>query len=331
MRLLIALLLLTGSIAGGWFWWESRGITVSIATPTRGPAVEAVYATGVIEPVRWAKVGPVTNGRVAAISVGDGDRVTEGAVLARLDDREPRANLAQLQAREKFLREEVDRLRPLRDRGVIAQQTFDRAVSDHDQVVAQAEASRKQLTDRTLTAPIGGVILRQDGLIGEFVEAGRVLFWVGQPRPFRVVVDVDEQDIPFVRPGQRALVRADAYPDKAIEGKVADVTPKGDPTTQTYRVYVQLPDDAPLFIGMTVEVNIVLRETADAILVPLAAVRDGRLFVVKDERAEARTVRTGAIGSRRIEVRDGLAEDENFVADPPPGLKPGTRLRARSD
>lgn len=313
--------------AFGWWWIEGRGKEFPGVRPYRGHAVEAVYATGVIEPLRWAKVSPMQAGRIAQILARDGDRVAEGAVLARLDDREPRANLAQLQAREKFLREEVDRMRPLRERGVVSQQNYDRAVSDLNQASAQIAAARKLLADRTLEAPIAGVILRQDGLVGEVVEAGRVLYWVGPPRPIRVVADVDEQDIPRVRAGQRVLVKADAFPGQAIEGKVADITLKGDPINQTYRVYIALPDDAPLLIGMTVEVNIVLREAPDALLVPQTVLRDGKAWLFRDGRIEPIAPKIGAVGERAVEIVEGLSSDDVLLLAPPRDLRAGMKAR----
>lgn len=326
-RTLFLIVIAAGAALLAWWWFDGRGREFAASRPHRGPAIEAVYATGVIEPLRWAKVSPMQAGRIAQILARDGDPVAEGTVLARLDDREPRANLAQLAAREKFLREEAERMRPLRERGVVSQQTFDRAISDLHQASAQIAAAKKLLADRTLESPIAGVVLRQDGLIGEVVEAGRVLYWVGPPRPIRVVADVDEQDVPRVRAGQRALIKADAFPDTAFEGKVADITLKGDPVNQTYRVYIGLPDGAPLLIGMTVEVNIVLRETPDALLVPLGAVRDGKVWVVRDGRAFAQAVKTGAIGDRSVEIREGLAGDETLIAAPPRGFKDATKVR----
>jgi len=321
------IVLVVSAAALGWWWFEGRGREFAGLRPYRGHAIEAIYATGTVEPLRWAKVSPMQAGRIAQILARDGDAVSVGAVLAKLDDREPRAALAQLAAREKFLREEVDRLRPLRERGVVSQQSFDRAASDLQQANAQTQAARKLLADRTLESPIAGVVLRQDGLIGEVVEAGRVLYWVGPPRPIRIVADVDEQDIPRVKAGQRALIKADAFPDRAIEAKVADITLKGDPVNQTYRVYLSLPDDAPLLIGMTVEVNIVLRETADALLVPQGGLRDGKVWIVKEGVAKAIAVRTGAVGDKAVEIRDGLSGDEVLINAPPRDLKDGTKVR----
>ena len=73
---------------------------VQTARLVRGPAVEAVYATGTVEPVQWAKIGPKLTGRITEILAKEGDKVARGAVLARLDDREARANVKQLLARE---------------------------------------------------------------------------------------------------------------------------------------------------------------------------------------------------------------------------------------
>ena len=92
------------------------------------------------------------------------------------------------------------------------------------------------------------------------VDTTDTVFWIGDPKPLRITADVDEEDVPRVEPGQKVLLRADAFPDRVLEGGLTSITPKGDPVQKTYRVRIELPDDAPLLIGMTVEANVVVRE-----------------------------------------------------------------------
>ena len=98
---------------------------VQTARIVRGPAVEAVYATGTVEPVRWAKIGPKLTGRITEILAKEGDKVVRGAILARLDDREVRANVKQLAAREEFLRDEEARRKKLFDKQLISRQDYE--------------------------------------------------------------------------------------------------------------------------------------------------------------------------------------------------------------
>ena len=318
----------------GWLAWTQLPLEVALAVASRGNAVEAVYATGVVEPVAWARVGPLSTGRIASILARDGDEVRAGEVLARLDDREALARLAELEARAAYWREELGRQAQLADRGFASRDARERAQSEFLQVAAAIAAQRQRIGDLALVAPMDGSVLRQDGEVGETVDARAVLFWIGRPRPLRATADVDEEDIPRIAAGQEAQLRSDAFPGQALPGRVAEVTPKGDPVAKTFRVRVALPGDTPLRVGMTVEVNVVVREARGALLVPAAALRGTRearhAFVVEEGRARRRALRTGIEGRAFAEVLDGVAEGEAVLADPPPALADGARIRARA-
>jgi RND family efflux transporter MFP subunit len=297
----------------------------------QGPAVEAVYATGTVEPVRWAAVAPAVRARLREVLVDDGDRVVAGQILAHLDDTVAQAQVNEVEARARFAREEAERLRRLAGRSVVARSEVDRAESEARALAATVEAARRRLDDYDLVAPIDGMVLRRDGEPGEMVDPATAVFWIGEPRPLRVTADVDEEDVPRIRPGQKTLLKADAFPGQVFEGRLAAITPKGDPVQKTYRVRIALPDDTPLLIGMTIEANIVVRETPDAVLVPTTALREGALFVVADGRAVRREVAVGVQGPRLAEIRGNLLAGEPVVADPPPGLASGRRVRAQGD
>jgi len=302
--------------------------TVEVATPRRGPAVQAVYATGIVEPVQWAKVTPLVRGRIVDLCRCEGRSVKAGDFLVRLDDGEERARLAELEARERFLAREVERYRELSRTQAASAQAFERASSEHAQARGAIAAVRERIANLQLVAPMDGVVLRRDGEIGEIAEPGQVLLWVGQPRPLWITADVDEEDIPQVQPGQRALIKADAFADRVLEGTVDRVTPKGDPVNKNYRVRIGLPDDTPLLVGMTTEINIVVRRVADALLIPRTAVADGQVWVVAaDGTVARRAVRTGIVSEAAVEVLDGVGAADRVVTTPAEGLRPGGRVR----
>ncbi len=314
-----------GAGYGGWKWTSAP--LVETARPVRGPAVQAIYATGVVEPVHWAKVAPFLRGRIAKMCNCEGENVRAGDLLARLDDREARAEIAELDAREKFLASEVQRYRRLLARHVTSSQAYERASSDHAQVRAAIRAARQRLDNLNLRAPMDGVVLRADGEVGEVAEPGQVLFWVGKPKPLWVVGEVDEEDIPLVHKDQQVLIKADAFPGRDLAGTVARITPKGNPITKNYRVRIALPADTPLMIGMTTELNVIVRRVQDTLLVPADAVVDGRVWTVVEGRATSRKVTIGIRGGTRIEITAGLSETDAVIVAPPAGLKEGAKLR----
>jgi membrane fusion protein (multidrug efflux system) len=81
-----AVLALCALAAAVWWWRVGRGPEVTVAVPTRGTAVEIVYATGAVEPVRWAKVASLIRDRIVDLCYCEGKTVAKGDVLARLDD-----------------------------------------------------------------------------------------------------------------------------------------------------------------------------------------------------------------------------------------------------
>lgn len=326
---LLALLFVTLAGAGVFAYFQSQtGVTVT--RPVRGPAVEAVYATGEVEPVRWAKVGPKSTARIVEIRAREGDRVVRHQLLARLSDEEASARVDQLAAQEHLLRDEVTRLTPLLAKGYVGRQAYDRAVSDQRQARANLDAARHVLDDLHLRAPMDGVVLRRDGEPGETVTSSQVLFWIGETSPLRITAEVDEEDIPRVQAGQRVVIKADAFPAEALEGSVGEITPKGDPLNKSYRVRIGLPADTRLKIGMTTEINIIVRKTQNALLVPVSAVSNGAVWVVRNGTTERVSVKTGAADDQRIEITVGLGDHDDVIVTPPAGLKPGQTVRLKT-
>src|SRR5262245_31064508 len=195
-------------MAAAYWWWQfGRGPEVTVTSPARGTAVEIVYATGAVEPVRWAKVASLIRARIVDLCYCESKTVAKGDVLARLDDKEVRAQLQELRAREDFAKRELSRSTELMGRGVTSIQAYERISMDLRAVQALISVQLEKLENYTIAAPMDGVVLRRDGEIGEIAEPGQILFRVGVPRPLQLVAEVNEEDIPRVSIGQQALLR----------------------------------------------------------------------------------------------------------------------------
>jgi RND family efflux transporter MFP subunit len=323
---LIALAILVLLAGAGW-WRFGHGPEVSAVAAKRGTAVEIVYATGGVEPVRWSKVASLIRDRIVEICDCEGKAVKKGDVLARLDDSEVKAQLQDLKAREAFLTREMARVSELITRGAATTQAHEKASMDLQQVQAQISVQRQKISDYTIVAPMDGVVLRRDGEVGEIAEVGQILYRVGVPKPLQVVAEVNEEDIPRVKIGQTALFRTDAFPERRLEGKVSEITPMGDIAAKTFRVKMLLPDDTPLKPGMSVEANIVTREKPEALLIPADALQGNAVFVLDGSTARKREVTVGIRGTREVEVLSGLTAGERVAAPAPTELKDGDRVR----
>ncbi len=318
MRRYVVAVAAAAAVGAAAFWYALRPVPLSVVAPKRGDAAEIVYASGVVEPRVWAKVTSTVRERIVEQCNCEGERVETGDALARLDDTEAQAILGELQARLSLAQEEYRRKLALAERNTISEQTVDRARTDVAQLEALIAGQEARLAAYVLRAPSAGRVLRQDGEIGEVAELGTVLFWVGEPRPLIVEAEVNEEDIPRVEVGQKAYLRSDAFPERALEAVVDSITPKGDPVTKTYRVRLGLPEDTPLRIGMSTDVNIVVRLSRNALIIPAAAVSGTKVAVVKSRKAMLREIKTGIRGTNGVEVLSGLEESERIISPLPP-------------
>lgn len=311
----LSLSALTVLVAGGLaYWFYGRGEPVFTVHAQRGDAAEVVYATGAVEPAKWAKLVPVQRERLTFLCECEGKPVRAGDILARQDGSQEQAHLDELLARHDQLGRDLQRLNSLLDRNAATIATVDQAVTALKEIDARIVVARDVLDDLVLRSPMDGVVLREDFSVGEMVGPGDVVFWVGQPSPLRLVADINEEDVGRIAIGNIALLRHEGFSDQVLSSTVQSITPKGDPATKTFRVYLALPEATPLRIGMSVEANIIVKEKKDALLIPAEAVSNQAVFIVKDNRLVRRAITTGIRGARMVEVLSGLENEDEIVS-----------------
>lgn len=330
-RLVRGSLIALGVILGAAVLWGLLAPPeVEVTRPVRGPAVQAVYATGTVEPSVEVRIAPRVGGRLIDLRADEGDKVAAGAVLARLEDRDQRANVEQLRARLVQARQQVQRVRTLARQGWVTKAALDEAEANFAAAQATLAQAEAQLGFMWLRTPEAGTIIRRDGEVGDYIPVNEPVFYLAKAgTPLRISAEVDEEDVPLVRVGQKVLVRADAFPERVFDGEVAEITPRGDPIARSYRVRVVLPDDTPLRYGMTAEINIVTARRENALLVPASALDGERLWVVRDDRLHRLDVETGVRGAARVEILKGLAPDALVVVTATDALEEGETVRVR--
>ncbi len=328
LRPLLALALAAGLAAAG--WWFTIPRTVTVVKAVRGPAIQAVYATGTVEATVTVRVAAQVAGRLFELMADEGQTVKAGDVLGRLDDSDLRASVSELEARATYAAQQFQRAGALVKQGWATKEKYDQSMSEMDAARQAARRASELLRFMQLKTPADGVIIRRDGEVGDYIPVNQPVFYLAKAGvPLRISADVDEEDIPLVKVGQKVLIRSDAFPSRVFNGQVVEITPKGDPVARSYRVRIELPSDTALMIGMTAETNIVTEEKQDALLVPASAVSSTSLWIVQDGKIDRVPVQIGIKGRERVEAAAGIAEGNMVVIDPPKGLRPGEAVRVR--
>src|ERR1700744_676274 len=331
LRSLGIAILAIATAAGGYYAYNNylnvQTVTTSVAT--LAPVSEAIYGTGTVEPARWAKVVPLQRRRLVDLCTCEGQTVKAGQVLGRQDDAEERSAMNELQISYQQAQRDLERAEKDRTKSDAQQKEYEQRWTQAEEYKSRISAQQVRIDQMVLRAPLDGMVLRRDGEVGEIVGPTDVLFWVGPPLPVQVVAEVNEEEINHITVGQKAFLRSDAFPGQALRANVSQITPKGDPTRKTFRVYLLLPNDTPLPIGMSVEVNIIFREKPSAIVVPAEARADNGVQIVNNNRLEHVPVHVGIRGSRNVEIIGDVSRGMAVLSPARPDLPDGTKVRTK--
>ncbi len=179
--------------------------------------------------------------------------------------------------------------------------------------VLRCETLRKKYI---LRAPHAGIVTVRYVNVGEVVSPGQVLLRLDNINDIEIRAQAQEVQLPDIRPGGKARVLADAYPDNPLEAVVEHILPRVDPESGTVTVILRLtqPPEVVLMDGMAVDIALFRRERSGVISVPAEAVeRDGEQTVVHVREGNSfvrRPVNVGAGDGKRTEVKSGLKDGE---------------------
>jgi RND family efflux transporter MFP subunit len=322
---LVAIVVLGAATVAYFYYFQPPTVKTSVAM--LAPVSEVVYGTGIVEPVRWAKVVPVNRKRVVELCRCEGQSVKTGQILGRQDDAEEQAALRELEIRRDQLNRDLQSLNRDRQRGTNSKTEYERQESQLKELESRITAQKERLDTLIFRAPMDGMVLRRDGEVGEIVGPTDVMFWVGLPTTMHVVAEINEEEITKIAVGQKAYLRNEAFSTQALPATVSQITPKGDPTRKTFRVYLLLPRDTPLRIGMTVEANIVFREKPAAVVVPSEAVIGNSVQVVSSGKIQRVPVTIGVRGTSYLEIIGNVSQGTPVLSPARVDLVDGASVR----
>ena len=309
---ILALILLAGSV-GLWLGWSRLRppvvqTTVARAAAPGGGAGSVLDASGYVTARLQATVSAKITGKVTEVLIEEGMRVRKGAVLARLDDTEARAQLGLAQAQLVAARSQLAEIRAqleqaerdyvrqqgLYDRQLVSPQSLDAALAQRDMLrarLASAEEQIKvaqeslrvaqvQLDNTVIRAPFSGVVVAKSAQPGEMISpisagGGFTRTGIGtivDMDSLEIQVDVNESYINRVTPGQPVEATLNAYPDWKIPGEVIAIIPTADRSKATVKVRIAIKTRDPRIVpDMGVRVGFLESRPAGAAPAPTAA------------------------------------------------------------
>jgi multidrug efflux pump subunit AcrA (membrane-fusion protein) len=202
--------------------------------------------------------------------------------------------------------------------------------------VANAESqlaiARKNLSYAVIPAPIDGFVAERTADLGEYVSPQQKVATIVRTNPLRIKIDIPEQAISEVKVGQSVSVTTSAWPNKNFAGRVARIAPNVSAQSRTLSVEAEIENSSgALKPGQFATVRILQERNEPVVLVPARAVVTeagvSRLFVIKDGRAEQRVIQIGQTEGDLIEVKNGVAADEQVATSGLERLSDGVAVK----
>jgi len=288
-------------------------------------------AVGTVRSRRTTRVSPRLMGTILSITVNQGDTVTEGDLLARLDDREVAARLAAAKATQRSAEASLSRSRAaweryteLHARSAATKEQLETVTADYESAKAAVTGAQEAVNVAKIVAgyaeiyaPVAGVVAERLAEPGDLALPGRPLLTIQDPKNLRLEANVREYLISYLGVGVDVICRFEAPLDLRCETKVEERAPEADPATRTFLVKAPMPVDTEARPGNFGRLRFRTGER-EVLLVPAAAVRRiGQLETVRviDEagRVLVRHVRTGRAHGDMREVLSGLTAGEGVV------------------
>jgi macrolide-specific efflux system membrane fusion protein len=269
----------------GAFFLLRRGKEETVYTeirPERGSISLTVSASGVVKPRNRLEIKPPISGRIEEVLVKEGEEIEKGEILAWMSS--------------------LDRAALL------------------DAARAKGEEESKKWEDvykpTPIIAPLKGFIIKRS------VEPGQT---ITSQDPILVMADnlivqaqVDETDMGKLKPGQKAKIVLDAYPEKKIEGKIEHIAYESEVVNNVTIYQVDIFPEKTLGIfrsGMSANVDVTISKKNDILLLSAAAIKErrGKKFVLLNTKSgdpENREVQTGIEDGKNVEIVSGLEETD---------------------
>lgn len=306
---------------------DSPPVPVEVTKPTRGDIYATYSGTAPIEAFAEALVVAKVAGEVRAIDVEEGDTVSAGQVLARLDGDRLRLELNETGARLEKLRRDYERNVDLSTKGLVSAGEFEKIRFDMEALQAAYNLARLELDYTLIRAPIDGVVSERYIKVGNTLAVSDSVFRITGLDPLVAYLHAPEREFRRIRPGQPAGLQIDALDGPPVVASVARVSPVIDPVSGTFKITIEVDNPGRrIKPGMFARIGVIYDNHVSALQVPRSALVEDlgetSVFVVENDVAVRRNVEVGYASQGRVELLNGIDDDDDVIVVGQVGLKP---------
>ena len=311
-------------------------ISVYAAKPVLRSMEEVIEVHGNLEPFMRADLVSEVSGTVIELNAEEGDTVSKGDVLAKIDDEEYRLNLSQAQSAYRVARSDYYSSKELYNQGMKSKLELDRLKKTFDDAGTNLKMQKIRVGNTQIKSPFDGVVLKRNVELFKLANAMELFFTIADLSEYKISITVTESEVAKIKVGQMVRVRVDAVSKDNdvfdMEGKVKRIQPMVDPQTGTVEVEVSLPnDDSSLKAGMFTRLKIVTAVHDSALVVPRRAIvseaNKDYVWIVSGEKAGRVEIKAGLRDENGIQILSGVTKDDLVVTDGHASLKTDSKVK----
>jgi membrane fusion protein (multidrug efflux system) len=295
------------------------------------PFIETLEALGTAMANESVVITPTVDDRVVGIFFGDGDTVTEGQVLVKLDDSEAQYQLAEARAALQEQKKQYERMHRLSKTNATSRAQLDEEYSLLQIAQAKVANLEARLEDYTIRAPFSGKLGIRRISIGAVVDSDTTITTLDDTDTIKLDFTVPETYLGVLKNGMTVSARSAAYPDRVFEGNVSVISSRVDPETRTLTVRARIPNpDRFLKPGMLLSVELV-KDRSDTLIIPEEAVileknKKYALLVTPESKVSQKEIVTGRRSPGMVEVIGGLTAGDQVIVEGITRVKPGSAV-----
>lgn len=284
---------------------------------------------------------PEFSGILTDVRVNEGDRVSKGQVLARIDDGGLQNELVQLEAQERLAKTTYERQERLWEQNIGSEMQYLEAKTNFEALQSSVNRLKSQLNKTVVRAPFSGVVDDVISEQGEVVNPGQnQLFRLISLDNMYVEADVPENYLSKISKGTEVKVNIGSV-GREFEGKISQVGNNINPNNRTFRIEVAVPNENGLIKPnqiATIKLNDYTKE--NAIVIPESSIQknaqgESIVYVLEQENTEnfgtARkvVVETGMVYNDSIEIKEGLESGQILITDGAKNIRDGQEVKFR--
>jgi membrane fusion protein (multidrug efflux system) len=292
---------------------------------------ENVEVPGTLLPVEETQIRPEVSGRVVTLNVPEGTVVPQDFLLAKLFDQDLQAQLCKLQIQLQISEKTVERQKELLAINGISQQDFDLSSLSVDNLKADIQTTRIQISKTEIRAPYEGKIGLRNVSLGAYVSANDIITTLRQVNQLKLEFSIPEKYAKFISKGYEVKFKVDGG-NKAHEAKVLATEGNVEQTTRTLKVRALIQKlDPELVPGLFAKVNLQLGRDLEALMVPTQSVipkaRNKQVIVLRKDSALFVTVQTGIRDSSFIQITSGLTKGDTVITTGLMAIRPNSKVK----